>query len=104
MVKKVLKHLLIGAIFFIVLALIDYVFYLIIGKPIFCIAMSGGEYQGYLGTWYCIDKFYPEVQVGEPGLFIEVRFLPIGAILSWLFLSAISIFPLHKLWNKDSHK
>lgn len=104
MAKKILKHLLIGAIFFIVLALIDGIFYLTIERPIFCIPMSGGEYEGYQGTWYCVDKFYPLVKDGEPGLFTEIRFLPFGAILTWLLLSVVSIFPLHKLWNKDSHK
>ncbi len=104
MVKNISRHLLIGAIFFVILALIDYIFYLIFGRPLFCLSISGGEYQGYQGLWYCYDISYPLVREGEPGVYKSIRFLPFGAIFTWFFLSVVSIFPFHKLWNKDSHK
>ena len=100
MVKKVNKWLSIVVCVWSGIFLIDVVCVFVFHRPLFCLAIAGGEVMSYMGLGYRIDVFYPFGPIEEVTQSSSLN------IHSWPFLGIVLVLILYLIistWlNKKS--
>jgi len=89
--KKRTKILIIIASVWTLIVIVDLIAVNILGRPLLCISLPGGDMTSYIGIGYNVDVIYPFAAEGETSSYFNYS--------AWLYAVGISILVIFIMYD-----